>query len=350
MTGSAPNDLKRKEMTVPQFLKQHGLGNSTENRKFAELYINGVSATIVRIVNEFVENGLRIRPGDVTSIMNEAGFEIKAAEKRTESFEKRENRMRGQILKTSEIARSGASKAASFSDVLTKGANDLARNAPQGDEGATIRALVKIIRKLQDEAEEFRDAMNTMSEEADAIRIALENSKAEANKDYLTGLPNRQAAEKLFAEIRQTGEKFAVAFCDIDNFKRINDTYSHHVGDRVLKAIAEELQKEADKHTVCRWGGEEFIIIFRDVSISTAAAVTNRAREAFLEREFNVRKTDKPLNQVSFSAGVAGGHGPHASIIDKADKLMYQAKEAGKNRVVSDANIIERVIEVVISA
>src|SRR3546814_14337675 len=105
----------------------------------------------------------------------------------------------------------------------------------------------------------------------------------DAELDYLTGLPNRRAFELLLdrhhKEARAALEPLSVAFCDIDEFKKVNDLHGHEAGDRVIKAIADTLARISNDHChVARHGGEEFVMLFRGLTPTEAAAKPDDAR------------------------------------------------------------------------
>lgn len=117
----------------------------------------------------------------------------------------------------------------------------------------------------------------------------------------------------------------------------VNDEFGHGVGDRVLKAIAATLTRECEGHLVARWGGEEFVVLFEGSSLDAARQTLGVARAAVAERRFRLRDTDRPLGAITLSAGlvvVAPGMSL-ADVARQADALLYQAKQAGRNRVVT---------------
>jgi len=159
-----------------------------------------------------------------------------------------------------------------------------------------------------------------------------------ATTDKLTGLYNRQALDILFKQLlleqnRQATE-LSILLLDIDHFKHINDTHGHPAGDAVLKHFATLLTtrlREAD--IICRWGGEEFIIVLKDCNLETA---TNKAEELRLAIMNNPLSVTNTQIQVTASIGVST-HEPDDNsdtLINKADKAMYKAKEQGRNRVI----------------
>jgi diguanylate cyclase (GGDEF)-like protein len=158
--------------------------------------------------------------------------------------------------------------------------------------------------------------------------------------DALTPAYNhRFFQEALTKEIHRhsrTGHELGLAMLDIDNFKRINDTFGHPVGDEILKGLVEELMRNArDTDVVARYGGEEFAIIFPDTPASSARDAANRFRELTEKREFPLTQIGRTL-QITVSIGVAvypRDGATAADLIARADAALYMAKKQGKNRV-----------------
>jgi len=157
-------------------------------------------------------------------------------------------------------------------------------------------------------------------------------------RDSLTGLLNHTATEeRLIAEVARAQRHhrlLAYTLIDLDNFKKVNDTYGHATGDRVLVSLARLLQQRLRKSDVIgRIGGEEFVIIFTDTDGPTAVRVLNEIRERFS----SVRHTGGGQHfYVTLSGGVAGypEHLEAVSLSEAADRALYEAKQQGRNRVV----------------
>lgn len=164
--------------------------------------------------------------------------------------------------------------------------------------------------------------------------VALDNM---ASVDPLTGLYNRRSMQDFFDQILSTEEDFSLIMCDIDNFKRVNDTYGHDFGDVVLKEIAHiARQQVGDKGYVCRWGGEEILILSKDRLDHTCTTAEN-IRHDVEEHVFCCR--GKELH-CTLTLGVAR-HSVGAVIEDTikhADSRLYYGKQNGKNRVVTPFN------------
>lgn len=156
--------------------------------------------------------------------------------------------------------------------------------------------------------------------------------------DSLTGLLNHTTTTQFLTHnivtARRQHSSFCFAMIDVDHFKSVNDTYGHLIGDQVLLALARVLQQRLrNSDLVGRYGGEEFAVIMNDVSLAEAGEIMDELREDFSKVVFNAGKQSFSC---SFSCGVAAF--PHLnsmeSLREAADKAMYQAKHAGRNRVV----------------
>ena len=192
-------------------------------------------------------------------------------------------------------------------------------------------------RKLQESWERDRDQLKRF-----AAELAVTNRKLEhyASTDVLTELPNRRAGMEVLAEVWsvavRSNQLMAVMLIDIDYFKRINDNYGHAVGDKVLKQIAAAMKDTARKgDTFCRMGGEEFLIICHNVNVDAKSMVlfAERIRQHINKQQIIIN--DTAIN-VSISIGVAikeADMKEDHQLIDAADKALYAAKNAGRNRV-----------------
>lgn len=157
----------------------------------------------------------------------------------------------------------------------------------------------------------------------------------QSSTDGLTGVKNRRALiEYLQAELNNTSQSkqpLAITLFDIDHFKTVNDTKGHLYGDKVLKYVAQILQKNIrDTDVVGRYGGEEFMIILKETSEGDARAISERIRRSIEQHCFdeNVR--------ITISGGVYEYHAGDSLIdlIDKSDQNLYQAKKQGRNQIV----------------
>ncbi len=170
------------------------------------------------------------------------------------------------------------------------------------------------------------------------LKVALKQIEELAITDELTGLYNRRFLQTTLASERaiaqREGSTFVLAFIDIDHFKAINDRHGHAVGDEVLVELAQLLRTSVrEMDLVARFGGEEFVILLRDMTVDRAVQRMERIRKKVEGQTFSA--LGLPL---TISAGLTEYRVPEPidELILRADKLLYQAKEQGRNRVVSD--------------
>lgn len=157
--------------------------------------------------------------------------------------------------------------------------------------------------------------------------------------DPLTGAYNKnyfyEAAQKELEHFHRYGRKFSIVFIDIDDFKKINDKYGHITGDIVLKTLAQKLKNYIRKGDwVCRFGGEEFVLLLHGANSENALAIAERIRQEIAKEEIKTY-AGKTIS-ITISAGIATVTDTTKNLqemIDKADIAMYKAKQSGKNKV-----------------
>ena len=176
----------------------------------------------------------------------------------------------------------------------------------------------------------------------DALRSRLDQSMELAVTDQLTGLHNRRYMESQLDNFlnrgNMGGEEVSILLCDLDRFKRVNDFYGHDVGDDVLREFSRRLVRNVRPGDVaCRYGGEEFLVIMPNTSHDMAMATAERIRMKIKEEPFVVNKGYESLD-VTMSGGVSTVEPPlddRDALIKRADEALYQAKNNGRNCIVS---------------
>ncbi|MEW6553284.1 MAG: sensor domain-containing diguanylate cyclase [Actinomycetota bacterium] len=167
-------------------------------------------------------------------------------------------------------------------------------------------------------------------------RHTIEELQRLALLDSLTGVGNRRYAEMnlnfRLAELDRYGWTFGALFMDLDNFKGINDSYGHEVGDSVLKMAAKTLSNSLRSFdTLCRWGGEEFVAVIVNVDSERLKTVSEKLR-AMVERS-SITLNGRSIGvTISVGGTIARPDDDMQSLIHRADELMYSSKSAGRNR------------------
>jgi diguanylate cyclase len=201
------------------------------------------------------------------------------------------------------------------------------------------RSMQMDMTRYRDEIVEARRNAEQAQGQVRKLEAELEHVSEQVSQDQLTGVLNRRGLDEAMqremarAERRKSG--LCVAVLDLDNFKKLNDTFGHQAGDDALIHLTKVVRKTLrPTDTVARYGGEEFIILFSETDLEQAVLVMRRLQRELTKRFF-LHNNERLL--ITFSAGVAmlaPGESQDA-LFARADKAMYQAKVQGKNRVVS---------------
>lgn len=218
--------------------------------------------------------------------------------------------------------------------------------APLVTPSGVVGAIVVSRRTVEPWPTNARQLLAGAAVEASAALVRAYSHRAaeeEAATDALTRLPNRRYFEevcRLWSQRRRGDGGMGILMIDIDHFKALNDTFGHGVGDEVLREVAQAIARAVREDDVpARWGGEEFIVLLRDPGVAVAEAVGERVRAAVGAIDLS----ELGVGRVSVSVGVAVGEASESSeaseaiedVIVRADRAMYDAKAAGRDRVVS---------------
>lgn len=191
------------------------------------------------------------------------------------------------------------------------------------------------LRRLERRAAELRTQVNEKTRE---LKRQAADFERQARIDQLTGLANRRAFDEWLAEefrrSRSDNRPLSLVIMDLDHFKRINDEYSHLVGDEVMRVVADVLRKHVRAgDQAARWGGEEFTLTFHDIDVEQAARISERIRESIETTDFGRLA---PGLKITASFGVSDSRraASYEALLRQADQALFRAKDQGRNRVV----------------
>jgi diguanylate cyclase len=233
-----------------------------------------------------------------------------------------------------------------FHDKIEVCADKISAATDISELGSVLSEVMRETRTIQINAQRSRDELRSTQQkvkdsEAKILQLEheLEATSDLVRHDQLTGVLNRRGLEDMFnkevARNKRHDTLLCVALLDIDNFKKLNDSMGHSVGDQALIHLANVCRETLrPQDTVARYGGEEFVILLPETPVDEAVvALTRLQRE--LTKKFFLNGNEKVL--ITFSAGVTQlkPEDDQSSVIKRADEAMYTAKQAGKNRVIS---------------
>jgi len=207
-----------------------------------------------------------------------------------------------------------------------------------------LEEVLRETKLVQASALDSRDRMLAAHQEVQEAEARIRDLEAQlqhmselVREDQLTGSLNRRGLDDVFeresARADRRGTPLCVALLDLDNFKKLNDTYGHLAGDNALRHLVKVVRDTLrSMDVIARFGGEEFLILLPETNVESASAAMVRVQRE-LTKHFFLHENEKML--ITFSCGVAlrRPNEDQASLMARADRAMYQAKQTGKNRV-----------------
>ena len=221
----------------------------------------------------------------------------------------------------------------------------------QLDDIKVIKASIKeevsdIKTAISQKQENDNQQIATLSKRVAVLEEELKKAENESLRDGLTGVYNRLAFDRKMKQMMDSiaagNSQYALLMIDIDDFKPINDTYGHQVGDRVIIAVVKKVTSfiRADDFAA-RYGGEEFAVILSGTNLRSAVKKAKQICKSLAATRYAISPTNNQQLSVTVSIGVAVSNkdDAEATLVERSDKALYKAKNTGKNRVVSEKEL-----------
>jgi diguanylate cyclase len=223
---------------------------------------------------------------------------------------------------------------------VTKSLQKLNRLLTKTEHHKSLQSIVGFlfdtINNTQNQHQELSQELSATQQEIQHLRNKLASSRQEALVDSLTGLLNRRGCDDKLQTLSFAETHSSLAI-DIDHFKKINDSFGHFVGDKVIQRIAKTIESHiSEQDLAVRFGGEEFVVIMTNKSIPEAMETAEKIRISIEKMKLIQRETNTYLPPISVSIGVAQNKNipDWASLFKQADHALYQAKNSGRNRCI----------------
>jgi len=304
-------------------------------------YATGVNPTLNARINAI------FREGDPTADLAERLYnEFVKAQDANERISNVSERMSVRIEAVHDAIDTAMTTANAYSGTLQTASGDL----EQAIEPLALRAMASRLlgetRLMQEANHQLEQKLEASREDIAALQRDLDDVRREAMLDPLTKIFNRKYFDegmvKAFADANAGNGPLCLMLLDIDNFKRFNDTWGHQTGDQVLRLVAMTLKSNIKgRDMAARYGGEEFAAILPETDLDGAIIVADNIRKAIQAKELLKRSTNEKLGRVTASFGVAAfkpGDTP-STLIERADRCLYAAKHAGRNKVFSETEL-----------
>jgi len=310
-----------------------------ENYELFYAYAAGENPSVARIIGDMLAARRTFTP-TILQELRERSFPRERAEQAVDSIGDSVTTQIEEVLAKLEAA--------------SKGAEDYghALSAAQGQLGAShspdalrklVSNLISATKEMESKAHTLEKELHSSSQQVSDLKTQLDSVRKESLTDPLTGVANRKAFDNeinaAITESRARGERLSLFMCDIDFFKKFNDTWGHQTGDQVLRLVANCLSENVKgRDTAARYGGEEFAVIVRHAGVETAVKLAEQIRAHVQSKKLVKKSTGEVLGSITISVGVAEltGNESAASLIQRADTGLYRAKHAGRNCVIGD--------------
>ena len=310
---------------IGEFLFNHGLSPTPAHFEVAHAYLAGADTAAAHAVAAMIAAGGEIDRERFAALS-------RPADEGPRALAVLADRLEAQLADCLAAADRSHSSARDYGDAL-----DVARGRLDADPAGTLAHVAGLTRQVVATTRLVESQLNETRRETERLRGDLDQARDAAERDHLTGLPNRRGFEARIAGL-DGARPVAVALCDIDDFKRVNDEHGHQTGDRVLRFVGSFLATELGNHGyVARHGGEEFAILLDGRTPDDAAALLDEIRARLALRSLVNQDTRAPIGHVTFSAGVAALGDDAVATLAAADAALYRAKHAGKNNIAAVA-------------
>jgi diguanylate cyclase len=262
------------------------------------------------------------------------------------AMEELDGHMRGVIDDVLGKLKASARDTSDYHDRLSAASGKLGAGFGKGarnpaDLRALVDGLVAATRAMEARTRSLEGELQASSQQVSELRSKLDNVRKESMIDPLTGVANRKAfddAMRQAQEMTRAGETISLLLCDIDHFKKFNDSWGHQTGDQVLRLVATCLAENVKGRDIAaRYGGEEFVVLLRGTGLDSATILADQIRGAVQTKRLVKKSTGEVLGTITISIGVAqfmAGEDADA-VIRRADACLYGAKHHGRNLVVN---------------
>nr|WP_295892082.1 GGDEF domain-containing protein [uncultured Devosia sp.] len=322
-------------------LKRSGIPPYPQFYELLYTYATGVNPTLNNRINAIFRNGDSPSTNLAETLYNE--FLKSDVNDRMSSVSER---MHARIEAVYEAIDAAMTTANAYSGSLQSASGDLEREISVPAMKELADRLLGETRRMQETNRALEQKLEASRDDIASLQRDLDDVRRESLLDPLTKIANRKSfdegMDRAIAEASETDAPLCLMIIDIDHFKNFNDTYGHQTGDQVLRLVAMTLKSNIKgKDLAARYGGEEFVAILPSTDMEGAVIVAENIRRAIQAKELLKRSTNEKLGRITASFGVAAyraGDTP-AMLIERADRCLYAAKHAGRNRVISESEL-----------
>ena len=322
-------------------LKRSGIPPYPQFYELLYTYATGVNPTLNNRINAIFRGGSSPSADLAETLYNEF-LKSDVNDRMTNVSE----RMHARIEAVHEAIDTAMTTANAYSGSLQSASGDLERDISVASMKALAERLLIETRRMQETNRSLEQKLEASRDDIASLQRDLDDVRRESMLDPLTKIANRKSFDEgidaAIADAIGSKDPLCLMLLDIDHFKNFNDTYGHQTGDQVLRLVAMTLKSNIKgKDLAARYGGEEFVAILPSTDLEGAMIVAENIRKAIQAKELLKRSTNEKLGRITASFGVAAFHPSDTSVslIERADRCLYGAKHAGRNKVISETEL-----------
>jgi len=324
-------------------LKRSGIPPYPQFYELLYTYATGVNPSLNNRINAIFRGGTMPSAELAETLYYE--FMKSDANERMSSVSQR---MHARIEAVHDAIDSTMTTANAYSGSLQSATGDLERDLSEDAMRQLAQRLLSETRRMQDTNRQLEKKLEASRDDIAALQRDLDDVRRESMLDPLTKIANRKSFDEGLAgaidDAKRTRAPLSLVLVDIDYFKKFNDTYGHQTGDQVLRLVAMTLKSNIKgRDLAARYGGEEFVAVLPSTDLDGAVIAAENVRKAIQAKELLKRSTNEKLGRITASFGVAMFRADDnaSSLIERADRCLYAAKRAGRNRVVAEIDLVE---------
>lgn len=306
-------------------------------------HLTGINPPLSKAINELLD-----AKGQLDSQTIQSLFERYISESNPEAQKNFRQNMQKALDNLQQVAELSDTETGRFSAGLQKHGETLAEEMDARMLQNLVSEISQDTQTMRQSVEALQSKLHESKEEVEKLNLELQNARVEALIDPLTDIYNRRGFEaqmkKYAADSELQGKKVCFLMLDIDHFKKINDSYGHLFGDKVIRSIAAALKANVKgQDSVARVGGEEFAVILPDTPLEGAYTVAEHIRKIIEKGKIRVQNKDEFIGGITISIGIAEGEiaGNWTEVLSKADEALYVSKTTGRNKTSLSANAVK---------
>ena len=324
--------------TALTLMEDCGIAATPDNFELFYAYASGENPALLQVMAAFINAKKEFTP----EILADLRMRCLSGARAAEAIDTASGNIDSLIEDVLGKLESSARDTADYKNALSAATGELVSDRSPADLRKLMDGLITATRAMEHRAKSLEGELQASSAQVSELRTKLADVRKESLTDGLTGIANRkafdEAARVTVAAVAQGGEEATLLICDIDHFKKFNDTWGHQTGDQVLRLVAACLSDNVKgRDTAARYGGEEFGVLLRGTSLEAATKVADQIRKTVENKKLVKKSTGDVLGTITISIGVAQ-IAPDESIeavVRRADACLYGAKHHGRNLVIN---------------